>query len=65
MIRSAWDVAAELRSGKLVRVLPQWKLPDANVVALVPQRRGMTARSRLFIEFLGAKFQPKPPWQDV
>ncbi len=65
MIRSAWDVATELRSGKLVRLLPQWKLPDANVVALVPQRRGMAARSRLFIEFLAAKFQPKSPWQDV
>ncbi len=65
MIRSAWDVASELRSGKLVRLLPQWKLPDANVVALVPQRRGMTARSRLFIEFLATKFQPKSPWQDI
>jgi DNA-binding transcriptional LysR family regulator len=63
MIRSEWDVADELRSGKLVRLLPQWALPEANVVALVPQRRGMSARSRSFIEFLAARFQPEPPWR--
>jgi DNA-binding transcriptional LysR family regulator len=65
MIRSEWDVASELKSGRLVRLLPQWKLPDANIVALVPERRGMTARSRAFIEFLASRFQPVPPWRDV
>jgi DNA-binding transcriptional LysR family regulator len=63
MIRSEWDVADELRSGKLARLLPDWKLPEANVVALVPQRRGMSARSRAFIDFLAEKFQPAPPWR--
>jgi DNA-binding transcriptional LysR family regulator len=63
MIRSEWDVADELRAGKLVRLLPQWALPEANVVALVPQRRGMSARSRAFIEFLAARFQPTAPWR--
>lgn len=63
MIRSEWDVAKELRAGRLVRLLPQWKLPEANIVALVPQRRGMTSRSRAFIEFLAARFEPLPPWR--
>ena len=40
MVRSEWDVAEDLRAGRLVRVLPEWHLPDADVVALVSQRAG-------------------------
>lgn len=64
MIRSEWDVADELRHGKLVRVLDGWRLPEANIVALVPERRGMSARSRMFVEFLAKRFQPSPPWRE-
>jgi DNA-binding transcriptional LysR family regulator len=63
MLRSEWDVARELRDGQLVPLLPSWKLADANIVALVPQRRGLSARTRFFIEFLAARFQPLPPWR--
>jgi DNA-binding transcriptional LysR family regulator len=63
MLRSEWDVARELRDGQLVPLLPNWKLADANIVALVPQRRGLSARTRFFIEFLAARFQPLPPWR--
>ncbi len=63
MLRSEWDTAAEIANGKLVRVLPEWKLAAANVYALVPQRRGLSTRARAFINFLSAKFQPLPPWR--
>ncbi len=65
MIRSEWDVARELRAGSLQAVLPAWRLPPANIVALVPQRRGLSARTRFFIEFLAARFKPEPPWRSV
>jgi DNA-binding transcriptional LysR family regulator len=65
MLRSEWDTASEVASGKLVRVLPDWRLPDANVYALVPQRKGLSTRARAFINFLSAKFQPKPPWRSL
>jgi DNA-binding transcriptional LysR family regulator len=63
MLRSEWDTAQEIANGKLVRVLPEWKLAEANVYALVPQRKGLSSRARAFIEFLSARFQPKPPWR--
>jgi len=63
MLRSEWDVADHLREGRLVRVLPEWKLPDADVVALLDQRAGMSARVRLFLGFLQEKFRPGPPWR--
>jgi DNA-binding transcriptional LysR family regulator len=63
MLRSEWDVADQLRAGRLVRVLPDWQLPDADVVALVDHRANMSARVRLFLSFLQQRFQPAPPWR--
>jgi DNA-binding transcriptional LysR family regulator len=63
MLRSEWDVADHLRDGRLVRVLTDWKLPDADVVALVDHRAGMSARVRMFLAFLQQRFQPKAPWR--
>lgn len=63
MLRSEWDVAEHLRSGRLVRILPDWQLPDADVVALVGHRAGLSARVRLFLSFLQERFKPIPPWR--
>ena len=63
MLRSEWDVADQLRHGRLVRVLPDWKLPAADVVALVDHRTGMSARVRMFLLFLQQRFTPKAPWR--
>lgn len=63
IIRSEWDVAEHLGSGRLVRLLDGWHLPDADIVALIPQRHGVAARVKLFLAFLQARFQPLPPWR--
>jgi DNA-binding transcriptional LysR family regulator len=62
-MRSEWDVADAVGAGKLVRLLPDWTMPAADIVALVPQRKGISARGRAFIEFVQAKFAPTPPWR--
>jgi DNA-binding transcriptional LysR family regulator len=62
-VRSEWDVAESLATGRLVRVLADWSLPDADVVALAARRAGMSARAKLFLSFLQARFQPVPPWR--
>jgi DNA-binding transcriptional LysR family regulator len=63
VMRSEWDVADSLAAGKLVRLLPHWSLPDADVVALVASRAGLSARVKLFLAFLQQRFQPLPPWR--
>lgn len=63
IMRSEWDVADCLVTGRLVRVLEDWQLPDADIVALVAQRRGMSGRVKLFLSFLQARFKPVPPWR--
>jgi DNA-binding transcriptional LysR family regulator len=63
IVRSEWDVAEALKAGRLVRLLPEWELAPANIVALVPQRKGMSARAKAFIAFANAHFSPEPPWR--
>lgn len=48
--RSEWDVAGLLVSGRLVRVLPEWHLPTAPVMALLPSKTGVSARQKYFLE---------------
>jgi DNA-binding transcriptional LysR family regulator len=62
-VRSEWDVAEHLAAGELVRVLDDWTLPSADVVALTAQRTGLSARAKLFLAFLQARFHPIPPWR--
>jgi DNA-binding transcriptional LysR family regulator len=62
MLRSEWDVAELLRAGKLEALLPAWKPPAANVVALVAERKDLSARVKTFLAFLAAECKP-PPWR--
>ena len=57
LIRSEWDLAKYLESGRLRVVLPQFKLPSADLFVYYSQRRNQTARARAFIDFLVSKFQ--------
>lgn len=56
VLRSEWDVAGYLRSGELVRVLPDWQGSEADIHAVYPQRHHLSATVRVFIDFLAARF---------
>jgi DNA-binding transcriptional LysR family regulator len=62
IIRSEWDVADDLRAGRLVQVLSQWRTPPADAMALLGERSGRTARTNRFLEMLKASLAP-PPWR--
>lgn len=60
IVRSEWDVAADLAAGRLAVVLPDWTLPDADVVALLHARQGRSGRSNAFLQALRARLAPIP-----
>ena len=60
VVRSEWDVADDLRSGRLVRVLPHLRLPSADVVVLLNKRGGRTARASTFLGLLQDSLKPVP-----
>lgn len=60
MVRSEWDVAEELQTGKLVRLLAGYRLPSADIVALTTARMGRAARITTFLSELRASLDPVP-----
>lgn len=62
--RSEWDVAGLLAAGRLVRVLPDWSLPTAPVMALLPSRTGVSPRQKLFLDAAKQALGPAP-WRTL
>ena len=52
----------DLRAGKLIQVLPEYRLPDIDILALYPSRRHLSAKIRAMIDFLVDAFDDVPPW---
>lgn len=49
MLKSEIDVGADLRTGRLERVLPGWQSPDAPIYALLPSSAHVPTKVRLFL----------------
>ena len=56
LIRSEWDLAKYLDSGRLKIVLPEFTLPAADLFVYYPSQRNQTIRARAFIDFLAEHF---------
>jgi len=55
-------VGNDLRAGKLIQLLPDYRLPDIDVLALYPSRRHLSAKIRAMVDFLVDAFGGVPPW---
>ena len=60
MLRSRWDIAGALQDGRLVQVLPDWSMADADIHWLMPWQARTPRRVRLLIDFLRDRFQSEP-----
>ncbi|AOB30407.1 LysR family transcriptional regulator [Bordetella sp. H567] len=58
LMRSLWEIAPLLRSGRLQRVLSKWDLPPADIYAVFPTRSHLSAKTRALVEFLMDAFEP-------
>jgi DNA-binding transcriptional LysR family regulator len=58
------NVAADLRAGTLMRVLPDWLAASFRIYAAVPSRSHLPRRTRAFIDFLIERYggRPEDPW---
>lgn len=62
-MNSRWSVHHELKQGTLVRVLPDYMIDDQSAIWLVyPKSNVLTAKVRVFIDFLVEKIGDPPPW---
>jgi DNA-binding transcriptional LysR family regulator len=60
MLRSLWDIAPQMASGHLVRVLPGFAMWDADIHWLAPHQAQAPKRVRLLIDFLAERFRAEP-----
>lgn len=56
VLRSEWDIARYLRSGRLKQVLENWLAPPADIYAVYPVRHQAAARVRAFVDHLARHF---------
>jgi DNA-binding transcriptional LysR family regulator len=63
-LRPSYAVGDDLTSGRLVRLLPEYKLGNTAIVMVHPSRRYLPAKVRSFVDYMKNMF-PKPdidPW---
>ena len=60
--RPLWEVKDDLAGGRLVRVLDNFASDADPVYAVVPQRKYMPSRVRLFIDHLRNVYSQKEYW---
>ncbi len=60
MLRSEWDVARHVRAGRLVVLLPRY-FNRADVLAIYPERLNLSAKVRMFIDFLRDRIKATAP----
>jgi len=57
LLRAEWDVRSYLEDGRLVRVLPGWQSPNADIYAVYSQRHQMSNRIRAFVDFIAVQLE--------
>ncbi len=63
-MNSRWSIYQDLADGSLVRVLPEYTVDDHSAIWLVyPKSNVLTAKVRVFIDFLIEKIGNPPVWQ--
>jgi DNA-binding transcriptional LysR family regulator len=60
LLRSEWHVAADVAAGRLVRILTDFRAPDADVVALMQPRQVRSPRIDAFLNQMRVVLRPAP-----
>ena len=62
MWQPSFLIGADLLAGRLVPLLPGFRLPDIDILALYPSRRQLSAKVRVMVDFLVEAFRGTPSW---
>jgi DNA-binding transcriptional LysR family regulator len=57
VLKSLWDVGPDLDAGRLEVALPGYRVPAAPIHAIYPHTRGIAAKVKVFVEFLGEELR--------
>lgn len=57
ILQPAFIAGEDLQAGRLVRLLPDWRLEDLDVYAVYPSARHLSPKVRGFVDFLALRFR--------
>ena len=60
---SAYLCGSDFEAGRLIRVLPEWRMPAVEVHAVFPSNREQSPTVRAFVEFMMSRSVPGELWQ--
>ncbi|MGI9463513.1 MAG: substrate binding domain-containing protein, partial [Aestuariivirgaceae bacterium] len=60
---STYLIGPAIGAGRLVHVLPDYCEQHANIFAVYSNRRNLSPKVRVFIDYLVDSFHPVPPWE--
>lgn len=63
MLRSEWDIGGHVRDGRLRLVLPRYAQADADIYAVYPERQNLSAKVRVFLDFLSRQLRERAAWK--
>ncbi|MBS1156643.1 MAG: LysR family transcriptional regulator [Proteobacteria bacterium] len=55
-------VGEDLRQGRLLPLLPDYRVPDFTMYAVYPSRRHVPAKVRAFVDYMTEQLGDPPPW---
>jgi DNA-binding transcriptional LysR family regulator len=63
-LRSTWDISREMREGKLVRILPEWRgASNVGIYAVWPRAALAHVNVRALVAFMKYLYGPSPYWE--
>jgi DNA-binding transcriptional LysR family regulator len=63
--RSTWEVEKEIAAGLLVAVLEDYAAPPNGIYAVIPQRKHLPLRVRLWIDFIKERYSAPGYWHST
>ncbi|WP_416392080.1 LysR family transcriptional regulator [Alloalcanivorax xenomutans] len=58
-LKSEWDIAEHLRRGELVKVLPDYEMPQLSFYVIYGGRQLVPAKTRAFVQFIENQLRPR------
>ncbi len=62
VLQPTFIVGEALREGRLLPILPGWRVADHTMYAVYSSARHLSPKVRRFVDFLAARFRDPPPW---
>jgi len=63
-LRSTWDIAGEIKKGRLVRILPRWQGDQrVGIFAIRPKSSLVPMNVKVFIQFMKLLYEDPPYWE--